>query len=598
MNILYLAKGPPIPARRAGPGVSVLAYSWDAFAAAQASGLDARPWEDEFPADEAPSIIAEAERFAATWHRDEGRDFTIFAGVSLGAAHEWLLWNLSLLSLFKFLSALEVSVARAGAGKIRCETSLPRPWRAALESFAQARGLALEWVEHPGAGRDIYAWQPPPPRPSRTKLLAGRLLDAVSSARGDGGKPRALVSWYPSLDGLLDRDDAPFAWTLADFPSKKRVGAALKRGWRLQTEPWSAPAWDDAGRAALDAIRSDWGRVRANPAYARSLVFRGTPLLPVLLPALDDLFETRLEPLAWSAAETDRLMRQDPPAVVLLPYDTPPYQRMLADLARVHGIPSALLLHGLPFDVNFPFAERHCDELLVWGPEQEREYRDSVPPRAARPVGNPGFDRHSDAPRHVPGPIRRVLVLTRTKWADILVGSSDFEPERYALAVAAALEEAGPLEAVLRPHPAESPEYYEDVLAAAGASLRVSAAGTFIEELGRADLVISAYSTTLLEIMLRGKPLLCVNFTRGLDYAAPFDGRWGIDILRSPEELSRRLSRLVKDPVAQCAALTAPYAKILAAYAGPCDGRAGDRVLSALADLARRGRPAPEKTPA
>lgn len=593
MNILHLAKGPHIPARRAEPGVVVLAYSWDALAAAD--DRTTRPWEDDFPLAEAAEIGAEAERLAAAWRFDGARDFTVFSGASLGAAHEWLLWNLSIQPVVKFLAALDVSVKKEGAVLLRCETSLPAAWRAAAASYAATRGLRFEEVAHPGAGREIYSWQAPPPRLSPLKLLAGRLLDAWARLRGDGGKPRALVSWYPSLDGLLDRDDAPFAWTLADFPSKKRVGAALRRGWRLHAAPWSAPAWDADGRAALERILADWRRLRVDADYARALSFRETPLLPALLAALDELFATRLEPLAWAAAQTARLLREEPPAVVLLPYDTPPYQRVLADLARAHGVPTALVLHGVPFDVDYPFAERHCDELFVWGPEQAREYRRARPPREARAVGNPGFDRHAGRERPAPGPIRRALVLPRAKWADILTGSSDFEPERYALGVADALRSAGIDEVTFRPHPAESPDYYRELL---GARARVDTTGTFAEAVAGADLVVATYSTTLLEVMLYGKPLLCVNFTPGLEFAPPFDGRWGVEVSRSPLELRRRLARLVADPVSETAALVAPYAKILDAYAGPCDGRAGDRVLSALADLARRGRRAPEKTPA
>jgi hypothetical protein len=485
----------------------------------------------------------------------------------------------------KFLGALEAAVTKEKAAVIRFETSLPAPWLAALEAFATTRGLALERIEHPGAGRDIYSWEAPRPRLSPLKLLAGLLLDAASRLRGDGGKPRALVSWYPSLDGLLDRDDAPFAWTLADFPSKGRIGAALRRGWRLQAEPWSAPSWDDAGREALGRIQTDWRRLRGDPEYSKSLSFRGTPLLPALLPALDELFATRLEPLAWAAAETARLLREEPPAVVLLPYDSPPYQRLLAELARARGIPTALLLHGLPFTVDYPFAERYCDELLVWGPEQEREYRAASPPRVARPVGNPGFDRHISEKHFACGPIRRVLVLPRAKWADILVGYSDFEPERYALGVASALRTTGILDVVFRPHPAESPEYYRKLLDGAA---RVDTSGSFNSAVSGADLVIATYSTTLLEVMLHGKPMLCVNFTKGLEFAAPFDGRWGVDVIRTPDELERRLERLVNDPVGEIAALVAPYAKILAAYAGPSDGRAGERVLEALTALAKK----------
>ncbi len=569
----------------------MLAYSWDALAPG------ARPWEDDFPIAEAAHVSAEAERIAAAWHMDGTSDFTVFGGVSLGAAHEWLFWNLSVQPLLKFLSALDASAKKEGAGLLRCETSLPPAWRTAAASYARARGLRFEEIAHPGAGRDIYAWQAPPPRLSPLKLLAGRLLDAWARLRGDGGKPRALVSWYPSLDGLLDRDDSPFAWTLADLPSKKRVGAALRRGWRLNASPWSDPAWDDAGRAALERIQSDWRRLRDDSGYAAALSFRGTPLLPALRPALDDVFSTRLEPLAWAAAETGRLLSEEPPAVVLLPYDAPPYQRVLADLARARGVPTALLLHGITFDADYPFVERHCDELFVWGPEQVTDYARARLPRAARAVGNPGFDRHAGRATPPAGPVRRVVVLPRAKWGDILLGSSDFEPQRYALGVARALHEAGDFEIVFRPHPAESPEYYEELFRGSGGKVRVDHASAFGDVLAGADLVIGTYSTTLLEVMLLGKPLLCVNFTAGLEFAAPFDGRWGVDVVRTPEELSRRLARLVKDPAGESAALTAPYGKILAAYAGPSDGRAGGRVLAALADLARRGRPAPEKTP-
>ena len=85
---------------------------------------------------------------------------------------------------------------------------------------------------------------------------------------------------------------------------------------------------------------------------------------------------------------------------------------------------------------------------------------------------------------------------------------------------------------------------------------------------------MGSFSTVLIEAMLLGRPVLCVNLTSEID-PPPFTAEWGLPPAKSGEELTRRLQGLK-------AGGTGAYPRVIERFLGPADGSAGRRVAEAV----------------
>jgi hypothetical protein len=254
--------------------------------------------------------------------------------------------------------------------------------------------------------------------------------------------------------------------------------------------------------------------------------------------------------------------------------------------ARRRGTPSAVLLHGLPASYSLPFERPQGGHFLIWGPEQERLYSAGESPVSFRTrlTGNPYFDRYAGRRRARKGPVKRVLLLTHPV-AQTTALSSDLDPARYATRAAAVLAGFPKLEVTVRLHPSESVAYYRNLLAPLLPAAKIVKGGPIVDCLESSDLVVGSFSTVLMEAMLLGLPVAALNFSRDA-FPPPFDGRWGIPLLRTPEELDKLLRDAARDPETFRRELCARHEEVLERFAGRVDGHAAERVAEALASLA------------
>jgi glycosyltransferase involved in cell wall biosynthesis len=131
---------------------------------------------------------------------------------------------------------------------------------------------------------------------------------------------------------------------------------------------------------------------------------------------------------------------------------------------------------------------------------------------------------------------------------------------------------------VVKLHPGESTARYERLLRGRlGPRARLVLDEDFVTTASKADLVIGAPSTALLEAMAMGVPVLLTNFD-GAEAAAPFDGAWDLKVHRTPAELKAALERWLPSGLPA----SVDYSRTLEAFFGPADGRSADRILAAL----------------
>ncbi len=590
---LYFAAGSWTPSSGVDEkAVRFLCCDWDAYASLAARGAAPEAWEDYFPAAANADAVKETERLAAAWHELGGRDFTQLHSVSLGKAYRWLHWVTVVLPAYKFLLAAQEAVRRHAPRVVHCESSLTREQRAQLAALQERHDFELRLVPGSRQGLDIQVSRPPSFAMSAPKRLAARALNGLGRLVSGGRrrKPAVLVSSYPALEPVLEelcRDDSPFRCVAADMPVKAMLPRFLRSGGELLVDTRTPPAPGGEHAQACAAIRADWTRARRDPGYLARFVVGGDSLWPALEPSLDAFFGSTVESLAWVCSRYRAFWDRSRPAAVLLPFDEPPLQHLLMDLARDRGTPAATVLHGLPEAYHqLPFYSSATSALVVWGEEQKELYAraGALKTRSCEALGNPAFDRRPlAAPPRRPG-LKRVLALTQPSgWSVALATTLD--PDRYALELAAVLGSFPNLEVTMRLHPSESMDYYRRLLGPAAERLTLEHGGSFADSLGRADLLIASYSTALIDAMLADVPLLCTQFYRVL-YQPPFDGNWGIETVRNAEALKARVAALVAAPEEGLAALRAPYPRVLERFAGPRDGKAASRVRGLLEKLA------------
>lgn len=583
---LYLGASPFDPAAPAADEHH-LCFSWDRYASMDIPGLRERrsAWEDHLPFLEAGAILKTTEDMADAWYLRGGRDFTEFDELSLGRCWSWIFWCTKVLPAYRFARAMKAAVAEFRPGVVRYESCLPPLFRALLPA-AIGPGPRLEERPIAWSGTTNTRWVLPQLEVSPLKLAAAAGFNALSSLSPGRRRPDLLYCHYHSLDPVVARLTAPsypLRLLLAQGPPKGALGALALSGAEILTEHRSRPRFTPADAARLEAIRASWRATRGDAACRAALSADGVELFDGLAPALDDIFDQGMESLAWAARAYSERWSKRPPAAVLLPYDEPPHQALIGQIARRAGTPVFLYLHGLPYRHRFPMRRTTSTHFVVGGPEEERLYsREGLHGSRALVVGNPKFDAYPPAPP-APASLRRVLLLTHP-WPSGLWMDSDLDTERHAREFARIFSELPELEITLKLHPSESLEHYRALLRD-WPSVRIERDRPIIDCLSETDLLVGSFSTAILEAMLLARPVLVLNWTRTV-YEAPFDGKWGVTPLKSPEELVARLAALRADP-SRLAELTKPYAAILDAFAGPRDGKASERVADAVAAAAR-----------
>ncbi|MFA6030785.1 MAG: hypothetical protein WC969_13085 [Elusimicrobiota bacterium] len=571
MSTLHIAAG---PGRRViGPDARALCCDWEAYDALR--GLcDAGAWEDEIPSDRADLVMERCRDWTAGWRFDADGDMTLFAGVSLGESYQWLLWLYFAFPACKFSVALEEALARRRPSVLRCEDSVPRLFRDVLDEEARKIGLRVETVAAPARSTLPPPWRMPPMELAPLMRFAGAAVNAAGAVAARRGRRDVWTCYYHVLEPVWRRASEsghPFRWLFANSPSRRLLPTIVRGGGGLLLEHRTPPAFRPAESRALEDIRARWRAAREGP---------GVP--PPLRPHLDAWFADMLPALAWGWLRLQARWERSRPALLVLPFDGPSLQFFLQTLARRDGVPSVMFLHGLPFHYRLDAEHGKSSTFLVWGPEQERIYREGSArlergPRIER-TGNPHFDLMT-APRRS-APFRRLLALScPVNMLSPLARTID--PERYALETLSAAADSGEWEISFKIHPSESLERYRRLLGRRFPKVRILKAESVAQLILESDLVVGPVSTALIEAMLLRRAVFCVNLTR-TPFPPPCDGRWGILLANDPSSLRERLRSFLKDPGKVQEEALAGQERALDAFVGPRDGRSTERFLVRL----------------
>ncbi|MFA6316417.1 MAG: hypothetical protein WC943_03285 [Elusimicrobiota bacterium] len=589
---LYLARGAwDRPWNRPEPRPRYLCFDWESFAGLRGQGAQACAWEDFIPAEAAAAADPLTESLSESWHRWRGEDFTLFEGVSLGKAYRWVFYALTIRPAVKFLLGLEAAIAEHRPATIWCESTVPPLHRRTLEAMAvSSSGWKVETVASQAKCSEVLVWRLPDQSLGQAKRLGLSLTNLLAKARrlATGPRPVIIASYYPSLRrffGLAAESGAPFRLLFTDSPDRRMLPGLAAAGAEVLLDHRTEPALSIDQKALFDRIHATWEKLRKDPAYQRSFAFQGTSLWRAVEPVLEGFFRDDAPRLAWAAAKLDAAWERERPVAALLPFDEPPMQHLVTDVARKHGTPTITVLHGLPEPMPQPFGGGNAATFSAWGPTLREFYKGpgSLRDRTCIAEGNPYFDNHASVrPPAPPSQVRNILVLTfpPRNW---IMTASELEPQLYAETVRSALRDVDAA-ITLKLHPCESLPYYLKLLGSTP-GIEIVKDRPIMDCLLKADAVIGPYSTTLLEAVILNKPVLLVNLTKAA-FPPPFDGRWGVEPLRSAEQLLAEVRRLLADPGEAIPRICRPYGRLLDEFTGPLDGKASERLLRTLQELA------------
>lgn len=579
---LFLAASPrPEPPQGTA---ETLCFGWAALCSLRDRGLPARVWDDDLPKAWHPGLREAARRAAFAWHFHEGADFTRIGHVSLGGGFSFVHWADMMTPLYKLAASIKAAAERTGAKTVYCESSLPKLFIDALPSLCRSSGLELRMTpSEPDPFGLSYNWSVSLPEWKPLKRRLASIFNAVSPKRR--GRKHLLVYYYPSLWSVIRLAASGMRVTLAECPRPAQAISLLPQGPRLLTELHEPPP--KYLHPLTAEVHKGWARAKADSRYRASFTWEGLDPFPAIEARIDAWMSRESDAFAWAADSLLRWWERELPSVAVLSSDGDPIQHMIGDIARAFGVPCAVMQHGLPWrHSETAYEDDNSSHFITWTPAHQALYQphNSVPGRVYRTAGNPAFDRYAGRIAAPPRRIRRVLVLSSPN-VRLSFEVSELDRDRYITTVMAVLGKRTGLELALKLHPSESEEYYRRILSGAPRLPIVERSRPLDDCLAECDLVVGSFSTAMLEAMLAGRPVICVNLTKSV-FSPPLDGNSGVLCASTIEELEAALDEAENFPSRFVARLLAEQARALEVYAGSRNGTASLDAAKLLKELA------------
>jgi hypothetical protein len=348
---------------------------------------------------------------------------------------------------------------------------------------------------------------------------------------------------------------------------------------------------------AFSQCRRMWSKFRANAELAH----RGVPLGTDALACFRDMFYRQLPWAIRSYHEVESVIETDRPDVLVLYAESSGLGRAAVTAARVHGIPSFAMQHGIMYEQYYSHehssfeVEGLVSEDAVPIPTRTAVFgsvakellvrRGSYDPKRIAITGSPKFD---DLVRAAEGfdrdTTRRTLgvsessrfVVLASRW--IAVGSVFQE-------LVEAAESIDDLWLFVKPHQAEPTQPYDDVHERLAPSrCRVlSASSNLLELLFASDGLVTVDSFASSEAHVLGRPVLVVNLPSNLDALVERGVALGVPRGESIEAALRQL--LFDDDVAR--QLEQARKVYIQEFAFGADGRSTERIVDAIFQIAR-----------
>jgi len=409
-------------------------------------------------------------------------------------------------------------------------------------------------------------------RPRRVRILASDYW-------------RNLSPYLKNIDSvevlLLDRVEA--------------FNAGLSNIWKFRMRFLHVDAYAQKSspekKQAQDRIKGKWQSIRndSNPGF----VFREFSLKSLVLLALDSIIDNVIEKSLKDIDDAYVLLTRLKPDIVELrsTISVQTHFAILAQVARALDIPSLDMQQGIEYYGPGSMSKRHSAEYMgVYGSLTQKELKKAGDTITSIIIGSPRFDVYTPLLKAdcAEQPISHIglSVLCIAPPVAPGVATDTYDIEEYFSTVAAAMVKVPNASIVikLRPGPLRESFYRSTITSTfAGIPHTIAQFEPLLDLYPKADVVISGYSTAVLEALQYGKPLIYLGLSAeyammGQHHFASYAEQGALALATTSEEFAQAFNTLAKNREARERMSRAAKAFLDKEYA--FDGKASERIAS------------------
>jgi hypothetical protein len=275
-----------------------------------------------------------------------------------------------------------------------------------------------------------------------------------------------------------------------------------------------------------------------------------------------------------------------PDGVLMHGDNHPPHQEYVL-AARRFGIVSFMLQHGLDCE-HFYHDDAYASAIALWGKARLHRYQKNShkQPDSMQITGNPQYD-HLRLPAKINTNGQYWLWVTRPHMPEKCYAPSRRPKEGIEIcqALLSALASVPSAKLVIKPHPYDYAMLYQDYVVQSGVADRVTILSSDVQAvIPGAKTVICEDSTAGMEAMFWGKVVIHVHFAKSLP-TMPFVAYEAALPAFSPEMLQESLIKAESLMPHNCGNMIEGQREFIKDHAGPCDGKAAQRVVSFINDV-------------
>jgi len=390
----------------------------------------------------------------------------------------------------------------------------------ALHVVCEKQGIELGIYTLPGTSRGLSGVL-------REKLFdlkraafgaAMRVLNVYVRARIHKKKIRILASeLWKNIEPLMS-ELAESELLLLDRAESLQIGFRNILSHRMQfvhTSDFITPAMHSEQRAQALHFKKQWKEYKAESRTANEAMFAGHALRSILISAVDHFIHA-----------SERVLREIDGSQGLIEFFTPDvvmvragisaqtHFAVLCEIARLHDVPSLEVQHGILSAFEGDFTSNPSPEYIAeYGPivREELEKHNFAPRSTFIDIGSPRFDVYTKQQERKPmedGTFRILHIgpqLSPGGWND------SYDVIDYFNTLASAARHIPHVHITVKLRATRvSEDFYREAIARAFKDIPhdIAIFEPLSELFSKADVVVSGHSTSFLEALLSGKPLI------------------------------------------------------------------------------------------
>lgn len=302
-------------------------------------------------------------------------------------------------------------------------------------------------------------------------------------------------------------------------------------------------------------------KLSKHPDLFDEFLYKGLPLFPMIKDRLEYFFLEEIENYLKYIKITEILIKQHKIKAIILTNDVLPFEKSLVLVAKKYNIPTIVVQFSVPGDV-FAFYPFISDRLIIWG-EYTKEWliKNGIGIKKLSIAGSSRFDSYKkeekinieDIKNRLNLPLNKKIVLyspqymiKELKYTGLYLNPGERSHLDYHLFKA--ISEFRGVHLVIKLHPSDKDvDFILNSLKKAGCkNYSILTDVDFYKVLVSCDVLITTWSTTGIEGMLVGKPIISVNLKKN-KYPLPYIESKATFGVRKPSDFVIALKKTLYD---------------------------------------------------